>query len=71
MKELFEYLQQLIAYLGQYNFGQKLVLIVVVPLTVTLCLKILHPTKVGPVEFEDDHEKPPVKRKIFHKKGTR
>lgn len=54
-----------IKYLGEYNFLQILILIIVVPLVTTVCLKIMKPKKIGIAEFYVE-TKP--KRKLFRKK---
>ena len=58
-------LEAVLSYLGRYNFGQIVILIIVVPVVITLCLKILKPKKIGNAEFYVE-AKP--KRRLFRKK---
>ena len=58
-------IEAVLQYLGRYNFGQIIILIIIVPLVVTLCLKILKPKKIGNAEFYVE-VKP--KRRLFRKK---
>ncbi len=44
-------IEAVLQYLGRYNFWQIIILIIIVPLVVTICLKILKPKKIGNAEF--------------------
>ncbi len=58
-------IEAVLQYLGRYNFWQIIILIIIVPLVVTLCLKILKPKKIGNAELYVE-VKP--KRRLFRKK---